>query len=153
MGPTCPSHAKGPAPQGKWPVPGIRPGVGFSPQMPVKCAGTRIDPPPSLPTPPTDMPAATAADSPPLDPPAVRSRSQGFFVRPYIRLSVSYAIRNSGVLVTPSTIAPADFNRRTSTASFLGTFGDRSLLPASHLIPATSMHDLIETGTPCIAPG
>ena len=27
---------------------GMRPGVGFSPQMPLKCAGTRIDPPPSL---------------------------------------------------------------------------------------------------------
>ncbi len=29
--------------------PGMRPGVGFSEQIPVKCAGTRTDPPLSLP--------------------------------------------------------------------------------------------------------
>ena len=86
---------------------GIRPGVGFNPHIPVKCAGTRMEPPPSLPTPPADIPAAIAADSPPLDPPAVRVRSHGLFVRPYKRLSVSHAISSSGVLVTPRTMAPA----------------------------------------------
>lgn len=86
---------------------GIRPGVGFNPQMPQKCAGTRTDPPPSLPTPPTEQPEATAAASPPLDPPLVRDRSQGLLVRPYSKLSVSHAIRNSGVFVVPSTTAPA----------------------------------------------
>ena len=58
---------KGPRQAGWCPVPGMRPGVGFSPQMPAKCAGTRIDPPPSLPMPPAEQPAAMAADSPPLD--------------------------------------------------------------------------------------
>src|SRR2546422_4159104 len=51
IGPTTPSSANGPREGGKWPVVGIRPGVGLSPQMPLKCAGTRIEPPPSLPTP------------------------------------------------------------------------------------------------------
>jgi hypothetical protein len=60
----------------------MRPGVGFKPQMPLKWAGTRIEPPPSLPTPPADMPAAIAAASPPLEPPGVRSRSHGLLVRP-----------------------------------------------------------------------
>jgi len=50
--------------------------------MPLKCAGTRIDPPPSLPMPPAEHPAAIAAASPPLDPPGVPVRSQGLFVRP-----------------------------------------------------------------------
>jgi len=41
-----------------------------------------------------------------LEPPGVRSRSHGLLVRPKRRLSVSHAMSNSGVLVTPSTIAP-----------------------------------------------
>jgi len=67
----------GPPEGGKWPVDGIRPGVGLRPQMPLKCAGTRIDPPPSLPTPAADIPQAMPAASPPLDPPGVRSGSHG----------------------------------------------------------------------------
>src|SRR6202034_4718672 len=106
-GPTTPISANGPPDAGKCPVAGMRPGVGFRPQIPLKCAGTRMEPPPSLPTPPADIPAAIAAASPPLDPPGVRSRSQGLLVRPYKRLSVSQPISSSGVLVTPSTIAPA----------------------------------------------
>src|SRR5207244_2733822 len=60
MGPTTPIQEKAPAPGGKCPVAGTRPGVGFSPQIPQKCAGTRIEPPPSLPTPPAEQPAAIA---------------------------------------------------------------------------------------------
>jgi len=62
---------KAPAPGGKCPVAGMRPGVGFSPQIPQKWAGTRIEPPPSLPTPPAEHPAAIAAASPPLERPRV----------------------------------------------------------------------------------
>ena len=71
MGPIAPSVEKGPTHAGRCPAPGIRPGVGFSAQMPVKCAGSRTDPPLSLPSPPADIPAAIAEDSPPLEPPAV----------------------------------------------------------------------------------
>src|SRR5882762_5147303 len=69
IGPTTPIQENAPAPGGKCPVAGMRPGVGFSPQIPQKCAGTRIEPPPSLPTPPAEQPEAIAAASPPLDPP------------------------------------------------------------------------------------
>ena len=82
IGPTTPIIAKGPTEFGKCPVAGIRPGVGFRPHIPVKCAGTRIEPPPSLPTPPAEQQAAIAAASPPLEPPAVRDRSHGLLVRP-----------------------------------------------------------------------
>src|SRR5438067_13154043 len=116
IGPTTPIQEKAPAPGGKCPAAGTRPGVGFSPQIPLKCAGTRMDPPPSLPTPPAEQPAAIAAASPPLDPPAVRCRSQGLLVRPSRRLSVSHAISNSGALVTPITTAPAARTRETSGA-------------------------------------
>src|SRR5258708_16774297 len=103
MGQILQGRENGPTHGGRWPSPGIGPGVGLRAQIPVKCAGSRTDPPLSLPKPPADRPAAIAADSPPLDPPAVRCRSQGLHVRPYRRLSVSYAIRNSGQLDVPST--------------------------------------------------
>src|SRR5262252_319057 len=89
IGPTTPIQEKAPPAGGKCPVAGMRPGVGFKPQMPQKCAGTRIEPPPSLPTPPIEHPAATAAASPPLEPPAVRARSQGLLVLPVSRLLLS----------------------------------------------------------------
>src|SRR2546428_12799116 len=82
IAPTTPIRANGPTELGKCPVAGMRPGVGFRPQIPLKCAGTRIDPPPSLPTPADDIPDAIAAASPPLDPPGVRVQSQGLLVRP-----------------------------------------------------------------------
>ena len=70
-------------------MPGMRPGVGFSPATPQKCAGMRMDPPPSLPNPPAEQQAAMAAASPPLDPPGVRVRSHGLCVRPVMELSQS----------------------------------------------------------------
>ena len=74
---------------GTCPAAEILPGVGFNPAMPVKCAGTRMDPPPSVPKPPAEKKDAMAADSPPLEPPEVRSRSQGLLVRPTTKLSDS----------------------------------------------------------------
>ena len=44
----------------------MRPGVVFNPAIPQKCAGMRIDPPPSLPMPPAEQKDAIAAASPPL---------------------------------------------------------------------------------------
>ena len=45
-----------------------------------------------------DIPAAIAADSPPEDPPGVRSRFHGLLVRPVTRLSVSVHAENSGIV-------------------------------------------------------
>src|SRR5215472_4224309 len=89
MGPTTPIQPKAPADEGKCPVAGTRPGVGFNPQMPQKWAGTRMEPPPSLPTPPIEQPAAMAAASPPLDPPDEYARFHGLLVFPVRRLLVS----------------------------------------------------------------
>ena len=52
------------------------PSVGFKPKTPLKCAGTRIDPPMSEPTSPRENPHETDTPAPPDDPPAVRSGSQ-----------------------------------------------------------------------------
>ena len=152
IGPTTPSSANGPTDSGKCPVAGMRPGVGFRPQIPVKWAGTRIEPPPSLPTPPAEHLEAMAADSPPLEPPDVRERSQGLFVRPYRRLSVSQAISSSGVLVTPNTMAPAAFSRDTSTASCEAMHPARRRVPASQRSPATAIELFRLMGTPCSGP-
>ncbi len=148
MGPTTPVSAKGPPQGGKWPVAGTRPGVGFSPQMPLKCAGTRIEPPPSLPMPPAESPAAIAAASPPLEPPGVRSASQGLLVRPYRTLSVSHAISCSATLVTPRTMAPAARSRATSVASASPRTPSRNREPVSKGIPVTDTELLMLTGTP-----
>jgi len=70
-------------------VVGMRPGVGLRPAMPQKCAGMRMEPPPSLPIPPGEQKAAMAAASPPEEPPGVRAGSEGWLVRPVTKLSVS----------------------------------------------------------------
>ena len=54
-----------------------RPRLGFRPTRPQQPAGIRIEPPPSEPCASGTSPAATAAPAPPLEPPAVRVRSQG----------------------------------------------------------------------------
>ena len=59
-----------------------RPNVGFSPTMPHSAAGTRIDPPVSVPTEAKHIPAAIAAAEPPLDPPEIRAGSHGLHVAP-----------------------------------------------------------------------
>jgi len=80
MGPTTPSQGNAPAAGGKWPAAGMRPGVGLSPQMPQKWAGTRMEPPPSEPMPATLQPEEMAAASPPLEPPEEWARFQGLEV-------------------------------------------------------------------------
>ena len=61
---------------------GTRPYDGFSPKLPVKLAGMRIEPPPSLAVTSGQTQPASAAAEPPLDPPGVRARSHGERVTP-----------------------------------------------------------------------
>src|SRR3984893_12212299 len=100
----------------------MRPWVAFSPTIPVSAAGPRTEIATSLPMPIGERPAAIAADSPPLDPPGVRSRFHGFLDKPVTRLSVSCQHENSGRLVLASGIAPAALKRVTTVASFVGIF-------------------------------
>ena len=62
----------------------MRPKVVFSPSTPQNAAGSRIDPPVSLPMASGTSPAATAAADPPEDPPGTRPRSHGFEVEPRV---------------------------------------------------------------------
>src|SRR3954453_6786996 len=110
IGPTCQKRRGA---RGQMPVIGMRPWVAFSETIPVCAAGPRTEMARSGPRPSGDIPAAMAADSPPLDPPGVRSRSQGLFERPESRLSLSIQYENSGRLVLASRIAPAVLRRAT----------------------------------------
>ena len=60
----------------------IRWRLGFRPTSPHALAGMRIEPPPSFACAIGTMPDATAAAAPPLEPPAERDTSHGFFVAP-----------------------------------------------------------------------
>jgi hypothetical protein len=83
------------------------------PQMPVKAAGWRIDPPVSVPVAAGAMPAATAADEPPEDPPGASAafppsfRRQGEITGPYALVSFEEPMANSSMLSLPSIPAPA----------------------------------------------
>src|SRR5229473_1077126 len=92
---------------------GIRPCDGLSPNDPVKLAGIRIEPPQSEPVVSGTIPAANAAELPPEEPPGVRSGFHGLRVLPKSRFFVNGVKPNSGVLVLPTTIAPAARNRPT----------------------------------------
>ena len=63
------------------------------------------------------MRAATAAADPPLEPPGIRARSQGFRVTPNAEFSVDDPIANSSQFVLPTRIAPAASRRSTTVAS------------------------------------
>lgn len=58
------------ADSGRSPWVGTVPAEGFHPAMPHQAAGIRTEPMVSEPSASHDMPAATAAPEPPLDPPA-----------------------------------------------------------------------------------
>src|SRR5690625_593911 len=100
---------------------GTLPNVGFIPYIPQKELGILIDPPPSLPIASDPILATTDAAAPPLDPPGVLSKFQGFRVVQKTELYVTPLYRNSGVFVFPMNMAPASRRRTTTTSSSLVT--------------------------------
>src|ERR1051326_535929 len=120
--------------------------------MPQQCAGTRIDPPISVPSSNAVNPQATAAAGPPEDPPGTRSTDQGLFVVPNRLLNVWTSPDQRGTLVLPKTIAPALLRRPTDGASCAGTCSASSVAPPVERTPATSMASLIVIGSPCSGP-
>ena len=58
------------------------PKVGLKPTMPQQAAGMRIDPPLSVPSAASAMPATSAAAEPPLDPPGIRPGNAGLTASP-----------------------------------------------------------------------
>src|SRR5437762_12083490 len=131
---------------------GTRPADGRTLTTPQALAGLRSEPPRSDPRPAGVIPLARAAASPPLDPPAVRSKDQGFLVSPYRLLSVDGRSAKSGRLVRPMGIAPAERSRSTTGASQGEIASASAGLPQVVGRPATSIHSLIVKGTPWSGP-
>src|SRR5699024_11216558 len=94
-------------PVGKTPYLLITPYVGRRPVIPHKAAGIRTEPPVSVPIAASAQFAVTAAAEPPLDPPAIRELSQGFFVAPKVGLIFVPPNANSCILAFARIIPPA----------------------------------------------
>ena len=132
---------------------GTRPKLGFRPTLPQKAAGMRTLPAPSVPMPIGPMPAATAAAAPPEEPPGVLARFQGLRVRPVSGELVSPLQPNSGVVVLPSSTAPASRSLAVTGASTSqGWAGSTVRLPRRVGQPRVRIRSLIDTGTPSRAP-
>src|SRR5260370_10897456 len=87
------------------------PTLGLKPTQPQKLAGRTIEPRTCVPSAAGTMPQATAAADPLLDPPGVRSASQG------LRVPRGSRAANSVVTALPRTTAPASRNAATLAAS------------------------------------
>ena len=68
------------------------------------------------------MEVANATAEPPEEPPQMRLRSNGLPVGPYTALVVLAPAPNSGVLVLPTTMAPAARSTATIRSSRAGTW-------------------------------
>ena len=132
---------------------GTRPNEGLRPNTPVNAAGMRIDPPPSVPMVSGPMPDATATAPPPDEPPGVLETFHGLRVMPVSGLSVTPFHPNSGVVVFPSSTAPASRRRATAGASSIhGPAGSTVRDPRRVGHPAVSSRSLIDAGTPSRGP-
>ena len=131
---------------------GTRARVGFSPKQPVKAAGMRTEPPPSVPSCRAPMPSIAAATAPAEEPPVVMRVSHGLRVLPVRGLSLVAFQPYSGMQVLPSTTAPCARRRATAGASSVCGPAPVSREPKRDGMPATMMLSLTPVGTPSTAP-
>ncbi len=89
--------------------------------MPQNEAGTRIEPPVSLPSARLTWCVASATAEPPLEPPETSAGSHGLRLVPMPWLTEVMPHANSWVCVLPTRIAPAARARRSTSASAAGT--------------------------------
>ena len=160
----APSRANQPAVSklGAWgitPARSTRPWVVRSPYRPQKPAGTRTDPPVSVPSAKSARPPATAAAEPEDEPPGTNPGAAGFRGVPWNGFSPRIPSETSSVIVLPTTFAPARSRRSTSAAcrSGAGWVRPQSGFPPPVGSPATSKRSLTanvrpESGPP-VRPG
>ncbi len=117
IGPTVSSVGQ----SGKTPSMAIAPHCGLRPTTSQQAAGSRIEPPVSLPSPSSQSPAASAAAFPLEDPPVVRPGRAGLETVPYHGFWPITDHANSGRLAFPITTAPAATSRSTQDAVRSGT--------------------------------
>ena len=122
--------------------------MGLKPTTLQNAAGSRIEPPVSLPSATVASPAATAATLPPELPPGTRRRSHGLTVLPSALFSHELPIANSSRFVFPSGMAPASSNRCTAVAVY-GAIQPSKIFEAHVVgVPVTHMLSLIARPTP-----
>src|SRR5471030_1460881 len=97
-----------------------RPYVGFTPTTLQNDAGSRIDPPVSVPTAIGTERAPTVAALPPDDPPGTPSRSHGLRVGKNAEFSHDEPMANSSMLVLPTMTASAASSRWTTVDEYGG---------------------------------
>ncbi|MNL39413.1 hypothetical protein D3C87_1616910 [compost metagenome] len=123
------------------------------PKVPVKAQGMRIEPPASLPWCSTPRFSEAAAAAPPEEPPAVMRVSQGLRVMPYSGLSVTPFQPNSGVVVLPSSTAPAlRIKAEKGASTSQGPVPEVVFEPLRVGMPRVRVRSLIDAGTPSSAP-
>src|SRR5262245_54214154 len=94
-----------------------RPYVGLSPTTPQHAAGSRIEPPVSVPTVAAANPAATAPPEPLEEPPVQWPGRHGLCASPWCALSPKGPMASSDMLSLPSPTAPAASIRRAASHS------------------------------------
>src|SRR5450755_3260418 len=98
-----------------------RPYVGLTPTMLQNDAGSRIEPPVSVPTAIGTPRAPTVLALPPDEPPGTRDKSQGLRVGKKPEFSHDEPIANSSMFVLPIITAPAASSLATTVAEYGGT--------------------------------
>ena len=132
---------------------GTSPYVALRATVPVKDAGIRTEPPPSVPIDQVPMPSPTAVADPPLEPPEVRPAPHGLPVTPCRMESVTPFQANSGVVVLPRKTVPASRSRAVAgPSSFQSASASMRLLPRTVGQPFVRNMSLIDTGTPSAGP-
>ena len=136
------------------PVKSTRPCVGRMPNRPQKLAGTRTEPPVSVPSAKSHTPPATTEAEPEDDPPGTRSGAAGFTGVPVKGFSPSMPRETSSVAVLPMMEAPERSNRSTIQAWRAGTGWERSQsgLPPPVGTPATSIRSFTAKVRPASGP-
>ena len=132
----------------------IRPAVTLSPTTPHHAAGSRTEPPVSVPMATGASPAATATPEPLEEPPGVRctARSHGLRGVPRCVLVPKLPMANSTVCVLPITIMPAAMSRSASVAVTGDTRSAHTLEPPVVTRPCMSTRSFSAMGTPCSGP-
>ena len=122
--------------------------------MPHHAAGSRTEPPVSVPMATGARPAATATPEPLDEPPGVRwtARSQGFRGLPMCVFVPQLPIANSTVCVLPRTIMPAAMSRSARVAVTGDTRSAHTLEPPVVTRPSRSTRSLSAMGTPWSGP-
>ena len=124
------------------------PYVGRIPDTPQIDAGSRTEPPVSVPIAARQRSAATAAPEPPLEPPGIRSGAAGLTTAPKASFAEVAPNASSCMFALPRITAPAARRRSVTSASSVGVRSAKSREPTVVGTPATSMLSLSTIGMP-----